>query len=293
MTTLHANEYHITKELVISLLESQCSQWAELPLEPIKSAGTDNALLRLGQNLVVRLPKIDWATNSIHKECVWIPQFAKHLNMPLSEPVFEGKADANYPWPWMIVKWNEGENPGFEKENEYETLAVDLAQFINQLHDIPLSDGPPSRRGTPLSSVDVETRVAIAALKDEIDVDVMTELWDSLSQLPEWTQKPVWVHGDLLPGNILVKNNRLSAVIDFSDVGVGDPATDLIIAWSLLNKNSRKLFRKNLKKIDDITWERGKGRALSIALIILPYYKNTNPILTTIARNIIRQILSD
>lgn len=293
MTILHENEFQITKELVTTLLQIQCPQWAELPLEPIKSAGTDNALFRLGKNLVVRLPKIDWATNSIHKECVWVPRLAKHLNTPLSEPVFEGKADANYPWPWMIVKWNEGENPGFEKENEYETLAVDLAHFVSQLHDITLSDGPSSRRGTPLSSVDEETRTAIASLKNEIDVECITKLWDSLSQLPRWDKKPVWVHGDLLPGNILIKNNRLSAVIDCSDVGMGDPATDLIIAWSLLNQNSRKLFQENLKNIDEITWGRGKGRALSIALIILPYYKNTNSTLTAVARNMIRQILSD
>lgn len=293
MTILHTNEYQITKEIVATLLQAQCPQWTELPLEPIKSAGTDNVLFRLGRDLVVRLPKIDWATNSIHKEYVWVPQLAKHLNTPISEPIFEGKADENYPWPWMIVKWNEGENPDFEKENEYEKLAIDLAQFINQLHAVPLSDGPLSRRGTPLKSVDAETRAAIASLQDDIDVEAMAELWNSLSQLPEWTQEPVWVHGDLLPGNILVKNNRVSAVIDFSDVGVGDPAADLIVAWSLLNKNSRKIFRENLKNIDDITWKRGKGRALSIALIILPYYKNTNPILTAVAKNIIRQILND
>lgn len=192
-----------------------------------------------------------------------------------------------------MTKWNEGHNPNFEVENEHELLAKDLADFLNELHGIMLDNGPYSRRGVHLKEVDAETRKAIGELEGEVDIQSVTHLWNQLSNVPLWGKEPVWVHGDFLPGNILVRNNRLSAVIDFSDVGIGDPACDLVIAWSLLKPHSRKIFRDNLENIDDDMWERGRGWALSIALIMLPYYKHSNPVLATLARQMIENVLSD
>ncbi len=295
---MHDNEQEVNITLVQSLLKEQCSQWADLALNAILSSGTDNALFRLGDKYVVRMPRIEWSpgsvSNVINKEYYWVPQIAQHLKTPISEPVFKGRPNETYPWPWSITKWNDGHNPDFEKENEYDKLAVDLAYFLNELHGIKLSEaGPFSRRGVPLKELDIETRKALKALENDMDTKALAILWENLSNVRCWDKPPVWIHGDLLPGNILIQNNRLSAIIDFADVGLGDPACDLIVAWSLLNANSRAIFRKRLVDIDEHTWERGKGWALSIALIIIPYYKNTNPVLTSVARRIIEQLLKN
>jgi len=215
------------------------------------------------------------------------------LKTPISQPLFKGGPENSYPWPWLIIKWNEGYNPEHEKENEHELLAKDIADFLNELHGVKLANGPSSRRGIPLKELDRETRKAIDQLQGEIDGQNITRLWDQLSNAPSWNKKPVWIHGDFLPGNILLQNNRLSAVIDFSDVGIGDPACDLVIAWSLLKPHSRKIFKENLENIDDSTWERGRGWALSIALIMLPYYKHSNPILASLAKRMLENVLGD
>lgn len=224
MTKMHENEFEINEHLVHTLLESQCSQWADLPLKAILSSGTDNALFRLGSEYVVRLPRIEWApgsvSKSINKEYEWLPKISRFLKIPISEPLFKGISNKSYPWLWTITRWNEGNNPDFEKENEYEHLAKDLAYFLNELHGIKLANGPFSRRGVPLKDLDEQTRKALSELKEVIDVEATMSLWDHLSNIPSWNKDPVWVHGDYLPGNILVQNNRLSAVIDFSDVGV-------------------------------------------------------------------------
>lgn len=292
MVKMHEHELRIEEHLVRDLLEKQCPQWAGLPLQAVKSSGTDNALFRLGQDYLVRLPRIDWAVASINREYEWLPRIARCLKVLVSEPLMLGKPDASYPWPWLIVKWNEGQNPGFETANEYDLLARDLALFLNNLHGIELNGGPNSRRGIPLREMDADTRKAISGLDGEIDVQSVSDLWCRLSAVPYWNRKAVWVHGDFLPGNVLIKEGRLCAVIDFSDMGMGDPACDLVIAWSLLNAQSRAVFRNSLEYIDDAAWERGRGWALSIALIMLPYYKHSNPVLAALARKMIEKVLA-
>lgn len=295
MAKMHENELEIDEHLVYALLKSQCTKWADLPLRPIPSSGTDNALFRLGNEFVIRLPRIEWEPGSINqsikKEYEWLPKIARCLKISISEPIFKGNPDTSYPWPWLITKWNEGHNPNLEEGNEHELLAKDLANFLNNLHGIKINGGPPSRRGIPLKEVDDETKKAIGELEGEVNTLRITSLWEQFISVPMWNKEPVWVHGDFLPGNILVENNRLHAVIDFSDVGIGDPACDLVIAWSLLNDSSRKIFRESLEGIDDNTWERGKGWALSIALIMLPYYKDTNPTLAILARRMIENVM--
>lgn len=257
----------------------------------MQSSGTDNALFRIGNDYIVRLPRIDWATKSVHKEFEWVPKIARFLETPISEPIFLGNSDKSYPWPWTVNNWNEGNNPQFEQKDEYAELASDLAIFLNQMHGIRLPNGPSSRRGVPLRQLDSETRKSIGQLRGEIDIESLTSLWDQLSSIPAWNKDPVWVHGDFLSGNILVEHDRLRAVIDFSDVGVGDPACDLVSGWSLLNSPSRKIFRSSLEGIDDDTWERGRGWALSISLIMLPYHKHSNPVLASLARRMIKNVL--
>lgn len=299
MAKMHENELEIDEHLVHALLKNQCPQWANLSILPIQSSGTDNALFRLGTEYVVRLPRIEWQPGSIekqiNKEYEWLPRIAKCLDTPISFPIFKGNPSKDYPYPWLITRWAEGYNPDFEHQHEYESLAKDLAHFLNNFHKINLKNGPVSRRGIRLNEkkLDVETKKAISELNDGIDIPLISALWEKLSNIPYWNKELVWVHGDFLPGNILVQNNRLKAVLDFTDVGIGDPACDLVIAWALLNLHSRKIFRKNLENIDDETWERGRGWALSIALIMLPYYKHSNPILAALARRMIENVLSD
>lgn len=293
MNKMHENELSINEALVRSLLNSQCPDWADLPLNKLPSSGTDHALFRLGSHYVVRLPRIDWAVDGIDKECKWLPKLAQFLKIPISNPLFKGHAESFYPWSWLVTQWQEGHNPAFEQENEYAELAKDAAHFLNELHGIKLANSPLSRRGVPLKNLDQETRKAINELKGEIDIAWVTHLWEKLIAFPTWQHKPVWVHGDFLPGNIVVQDNRLSAVIDFSDVGIGDPACDLVIAWSLFNPSSREIFKQHLENIDEHTWERGRGWALSIALIMLPYYQYSNLVLTKLARRMIKNIISE
>jgi aminoglycoside phosphotransferase (APT) family kinase protein len=291
---MHDNEFVVHKELVHTLLMNQCPQWAHLPLKPITSFATSHAIFRLGDKYVVRLPRIETAAASTHKEYTWIPKLAACLAVPISEPYFQGKPTENYPWPWLVSKWQEGDTPGFEKGKEYELLAKDLAAFLNQLHRVRrLGSEPVASRGTHVRYLEADTRNSIQQLQDEVELAHATTLWEELLHVPSWPQEPVWVHGDLLPVNILVRDNRLSAVIDFAEMGLGDPACDLVIAWGLLGPASRSVLRDNLQGLDAAAWERSKAWALSIALIILPYYKNTNPGLAAIARRMIDNVLMD
>lgn len=171
-------------------------------------------------------------------------------------------------------------------------LVRELAAFIGALHKIDLQGGPASSRGGPLAGQDRETRKAIQELEGMVDTDAITALWEAVLQVPQWSQEAVWVHGDLSPGNLLMEEGRLSAVIDFGNLGVGDPACDLIIAWNLLPADARGAFRAALG-VDEYTWKRGRGWALSNALIALPYYKETNPVLANNARYVIQEVVKD
>jgi aminoglycoside phosphotransferase (APT) family kinase protein len=296
MAKMHEDELPIEEKLVYRLLKSQCPILSHLSLKPVVSNGTDHALFKLGNDYVVRLPRIDpnsRVSDNIKKECQWLVTIAKLLSTPISEPIYQGSPEVFYPYVWAINKWHNGQNPCFEISNEYALLAKDLAIFLNELHAIRLANGPISRRGLPLNSVDIETINAIKQLEEEINIQSVSMLWKRLLITPSWNKPSVWVHGDLLPGNIIVQNNRLTAIIDFSDIGMGDPSCDLIIAWCLFNEESRIIFRNHLNEIDDDTWQRGKAWALSIALIILPYYRDTNPALVMLAKRIIENIMLD
>lgn len=292
MSKMHANEFEIDIALVQRLVSRQFPQWAQLKLKRVPSSGTDHALYRLGEDKVVRLPRIDWAVECIDKEYQWLPKLAPFLPFAIPEPLAKGTPTEDYPWPWSIYRWLDGENPIVGQISDPASLTQDLASFIHALHRIDLRHGPLSNRGVPLQKRDQETRLALKQLEGMMDVEPVSKIWDKALQTPLWSKPPVWVHGDLSPGNILLQKGRLSAVIDFGILGVGDPACDLIIAWNLLPASIRPLFRKE-SQVDDATWERGKGWALSNALIALPYYQNTNPSLANNARHVIEEIQNE
>jgi aminoglycoside phosphotransferase (APT) family kinase protein len=294
---MHADEVHTDAALVRRLLAAQFPQWAELCVEPVPSAGTDNALYRLGPDMAVRLPRIAWAAWQVDKEQQYLPRLAQHLPLPIPVPLARGAPGEGYPWDWSVYQWLEGENATLDRVASPRDAAMVLAQFIAALHRIDPAGGPPpgphnSFRGVPLPARDAATRTAISALHGTLDVVAVTATWEAALQTPAWCGPPVWVHGDLQSGNLLTQHGRLSAVIDFGCLGVGDPACDLIVAWNLFSTATRTVLRDALA-VDAATWARGRGWALSVALIQLPYYQRSNPVLAAMARYTIAEVLAD
>jgi aminoglycoside phosphotransferase (APT) family kinase protein len=292
---MHADELHTDAALVRRLLAAQFPHWANLPIERVPSSGTDNALYRLGDEMLVRLPRIHWAVGGVDKDLRWLPKFAPLLPVSIPVPLAKGDPAEDYPWTWGVYPWLEGENPPLDGIADANSLTSDIASFVNALHRVNLAGGPPARRGRPLGEAqDEEARPALAELcaMSLIDVDEATDAWEEALEVPPWAGPPVWVHGDLLAGNLLLQGGRLTGVIDWGGVGVGDPACDLIVAWGVIPRSLWSFFRAAVG-VDDATWARGRGWALSVGLIALPYYKETNPTLAAIARHLIDEALAD
>ncbi|GGS16720.1 phosphotransferase [Streptomyces aureoverticillatus] len=292
---LHAGEPDIDVPLVRALLAAQFPQWAELPVEWFPSGGTVNAVFRLGDDMSVRLPRIPGGADDVVMESRWLPWLAPQLPAPVPTVLGRGEPGEGYPWTWSVHRWLDGENPVAGAVTEPPALAEDLAAFITALRRADTAGGPPACRGGPLATDDAETRAAIAELRGlgvAFDLDAATAAWETALRAPAWDGPPAWVHSDLMPGNLLVRDGRLSAVIDFGTAGVGDPACDLIVAWNLLPAGVREEFRARTGA-DDAMWARGRGWALSMALIQLPYYTVTNPVIAANARHVIGEVLAD
>lgn len=289
---MHTDEIDIDEALVRRLVAAQFPQWAGAPLQAVASTGTDNALYRLGNDMVVRLPRIHGAVAGLVKEARWLPLLAPSLPVPIPVPLAEGEPQDDYPWVWAVYTWLPGITPTRDGIRDADALTRDLIQFVAALHEVELTGGPPGPRGGLLEMQDAEARDALAQLEGMIDTDAATAAWNEALSVPQWSGTPVWTHGDLLPGNLLVQGSRLSGVIDWAATGVGDPACDMIVAWELLPPIAKTLFRQELG-IDDATWARGRGWALSIGLIALPYYRNTNPGFAAVAHHLIQEALAD
>jgi aminoglycoside phosphotransferase (APT) family kinase protein len=294
---MHVDEVDTDTGLVQRLLAAQFPRWAHLPLEALQSSGTDNALYRLGDDKVVRLPRIQAAAGQVDKENQWLPRLAPLVTLPIPVPLAKGTPGEGFPWSWSVYRWIEGETAAIERIANLSQAATEMAQFITALHGIDSAGGPPpghhnSFRGMPLSSRDAATRTAIANLRGTLDEAAMTAAWDAAFNAPVWNSPPVWIHGDLQAGNLLIQGGRLNAVIDFGCLGVGDPACDLIVAWNLFNAESREVLRAALN-VDEATWKRGRGWALSVGLIALPYYEHSNPALAAVSRYAVREVLAD
>lgn len=292
---MHADEADIDTALVGRLISAQFPQWADLRLSGVSSAGTDHALFRLGPELAVRLPRIPGSTGQAEKEAHWLPLLAAQLPLAVPTPLALGEPGQGYPWHWSVCRWLDGEPLTDSDFADPTAAAVSLAGFITALQRIDPTDGPAAGRGAPLARRDAPTREALAALRDRLpedDLETLAKVWGEALQAPSWQDPPVWLHGDLLPGNLLVRQGRLSAVIDFGTLGTGDPAVDLLPAWALFSDGSRAAFRDAVD-VNEATWTRGRGWALSIALIIMPYYWDTNPVLMAAARRIVHEVLAE
>jgi aminoglycoside phosphotransferase (APT) family kinase protein len=285
---MHADETHIDTDLVRLLVADQFPEWAALPVEPVPSSGTDNAMYRLGDDLAVRLPRIPGVAGNIDRERRLVPRLAPHLPVAVPSLVALGVPAEGYPHPWAVYRWLPGANPVTADE----TLASDLAAFVHALRKVPVADAPAANRGVPLAARDEATRAALARSVDLVDTVALTRVWDEALRRPVWEGPPTWLHGDLTPGNVLVRDGRLSAVIDWSCAGVGDPTVDLEVAWNLLPAPAREVYRVAMGAVE-VTWLRGRAWALSIAIIQLPYYLETNPALAANSRHVLAEVLAD
>ncbi|WP_197036100.1 aminoglycoside phosphotransferase family protein [Fischerella sp. PCC 9605] len=286
----------INVSLVEQLVAAQFPQWADLPIKPVAFGGVDNRTFHLGEDMSVRLPSAERYSAQVEKEHRWLPKLAPLLPLPIPVPLAMGVPGDGYPWHWSIYRWLEGENAAIERIADLRQFAIALAQFLAALQQIDPAGGPPPGphnffRGGSLTIYDADTRQSVANLDSEIDTDAVTAVWEAALKAT-WHGSPVWFHGDVSAANLLVKRGQLSVVIDFGCSGVGDPACDLTIAWTLLEGESREAFRTAVP-VDDATWARARGWALWKALITLVEHIDTNPLEAGKARRVIDEVLAD
>ncbi|WP_256106595.1 aminoglycoside phosphotransferase family protein [Streptomyces sp. ODS05-4] len=282
----------IDADLARRLVGAQFPQWAGLPLKLLDPAGSDHVIYRLGEDLAVRLPRHDGAVGQAAKELRWLPRLAPELPLPVPAPVAVGAPAFGYPWPWAVSRWLDGEAATVEALAHSRRAAEQLAAFLAALQRFPPPDAaetgsvPDGLSGWALEERDRETRDAIAGTSGVFDAAALTRLWDAALGAPGWGRPPVWFHGDFHTGNLLTVDGRLGAVIDFGGLGVGDPACDLMIAYTLMTAETRAVFRDALG-VDDATWLRGRGWAMATGLNAYTFYAATDP---RVAAQTVRQI---
>lgn len=286
----------IDATLVHRLVATQFPQWGDLPVRQVACSGWDNRTFHLGEHMLVRLPSAASYAGQVEKEHRWLPWLAPFLPLPIPVPLAMGAPADGYPWNWSIYRWLEGDTAAFAPIVDLRVFAASLAQFLIALQHLDPTDGPlpgPHNfyRGGALVTYDAEVRLAIAALKGKIDVAAAVEVWE-VALAATWNSSPVWIHGDVSAGNLLVQEGRLSAVIDFGMLAVGDPACDLAIAWTLFEGESREVFRAMLP-LDTGTWARGRAWTLWKALIIAAGLTDANAVKTAQNWRIIDEVLAD
>jgi aminoglycoside phosphotransferase (APT) family kinase protein len=262
----------IDAALARRLIDSQFPEWSELPITSVELDGWDNRTFRLGPELTVRLPTGDWYARQVDKEQRWLPRLAPHLPLPIPAPVAMGEPGCGYPHRWSVYRWLDGEPAAGAPIADETDFAAALAAFLNALARVDATGGPEPgehnfHRGGPLSTYAGEADEALEALGDEVPGERVRRAFDD-ALATRWEGDPVWFHGDVAVGNLLVRDGRLAAVLDFGSSGVGDPACDAVIAWTLLSGASRERFRADYD-VDAATWSRGRGWALWKALITL------------------------
>ncbi|HKD97287.1 MAG TPA: aminoglycoside phosphotransferase family protein [Micromonosporaceae bacterium] len=236
-----------------------------MPVTPVANGGWDNWTFHLGSEMSVRMPSAAEYALAVEKEHRWLPALAPRLPLPVSTPIAKGEPGEGYPFPWSIYAWLDGEPARADRIADPVRFAVDLAEFLSALRRVDPADGPrPGThnwyRGGTLRTYAGEVREALTGLAGYVDVDLVTEIWrDALDAA--WGGTEMWFHGDVAQGNLLLADGQLAAVIDFGTCGVGDPACDLAIAWTLLTVEGRRAFRETLA-VDDAAWSRGRGWAL-------------------------------
>jgi aminoglycoside phosphotransferase (APT) family kinase protein len=292
---MHDPKLTIDTDLVRRLVATQFPQWRHLPVSPVASGGWDNRTFHLGDEMTVRLPSAAAYVLQVEKEHRWLPRLAPLLPLPIPVPLAMGEPAEGYPWHWSAYRWIEGETAKTAAIADRSEFAVALAEFLVSLRRIDPVGGPAAGqhnffRGGPLSVYDNQTREALQALQGQIDTQATTAVWDA-ALVATWHGPPVWFHGDVAWGNLLVQDGRLSAVIDFGTSGVGDPSCDLAIGWTFLDGESRQAFRNRID-VDEATWARGRGWTLWKALITVAGH-DANQAEAERSRRVIDEVLAD
>jgi aminoglycoside phosphotransferase (APT) family kinase protein len=276
---MHADEVDVDGELVLRLLASQMPHLAGLPLTVVEPWGTDHAIWRLGPDLVVRLPRIHWAAGQVEHEATWLPRLAPHLPVAIPEPVSFGEPAHGYPYRWAVHRWVAGVGAALDGMDDPLTFAADLADVVRALQTVPTVGAPPAtHRARPLAEYDDATRRIIDHASHLIDAPAALSVWEEALAAPPHDAEPVWVQGDL-EGNCLVRDGRLSGIVDWGSACTGDPAVDIQVVWSpLFTTDSRRVFLDALE-VDDAALARSRGAAINQACAALPYYLHTYPLI--------------
>ncbi len=270
----------ITVEVIRQLVAEQFPEWADLPLRPVERSGWDNITMRLGDIMSVRLPSAEMYSSQVEKEHAWLPLIRAHVPVNVPRPLGKGRPSDLFPRPWSIYEWLPGEQVTVAGVPDLVGLAEDAGNFLTALYRVDTTGGPVAGwhsfyRGDTPAHWDESARTAIADLADLIDAPLAFEVWETALR-SRWTCAPVWFHGDMSAGNLLVREGRLSAVIDFGTCGVGDPACDMVLAWSLFSGESRAAFRRTLD-MDEDTWARARGWMLWKAAVTLRNARESAP----------------
>lgn len=282
--------------LVRGLVDAQFPEWSGLPIEPVPFDGHDNRTFHLGTEMSIRMPSGEWYAAHVRTEHEWLPVLGPSLPLPVPVPLGKGQPGPGYPWQWSINKWIPGESASIDRIADLPEFARDLARFLTSLQAIDATGAPPPGRdnffrGGDLGVYDSETRECIDALRDVIDVGAVTSAWETALEA-SWTHPPVWVHGDVALGNLLVRAGRLCGVIDFGQLAGGDPSCDLTICWTLFSGPSRAAFRGTLE-VDEATWTRARGWGIWKALLGLRGHRSANPEEFGEALRVLHEILTD
>lgn len=285
-------EVVLDADLVRRLLADQHPDLADLALHEL-SSGWDNAIFRLGDELVVRLPRRELSAALVRHEHKWLPLLAPSLPVPIPAPLRVGRPGLEYPWGWSVCAWFSGRTPIDGQLDDPEAMARSLGEFVAALHQPAPADAPFNpHRGIPLPDRTTALMEHIGRLGDSIDAPGVLRCWDELVATPAWDGPPLWLHGDLHPANIVVEGDRLVAVIDFGDLCSGDPATDLAIAWMLFDPPARAVFREATGHLDDDTWARARGWSLALSITLLANSAD-NPPFEQLGRTTLAAVLAD
>ncbi|MPZ54448.1 MAG: phosphotransferase [Acidimicrobiia bacterium] len=276
--TMHQNEIPVDETLVQRLLANQFPEWSGLPLVRVLESGTDHALFRLGDALVVRLPIIDWADGQARLEATWLPRLASYVPVALSIPVALGAPADDYPFTWSVNPWLPGTPPTAEEMDD-RRLAGELAGFVRALQGCDATGASLfGSRGGSLANPDRDeaTRDSLRRCSDLVDADAALGVWEDAQAAPPWDGPATWFHGDLQRGNLLIQDGHLTGILDWGTFGAGDPAVELAVCWNSMGREARTVFR-DVFAPDEATWRRGRGWAVSIAAMEIPYYRDSVP----------------
>lgn len=276
---MHDDEIDVDEGLLHELLATQMPRLADRRLTKVEPWGTDNAIWRLGDDLVVRLPRIHWAAGQVEFEAEWLPRLAPCLPLPIPEPVAIGEPASTYPYRWAVHRWIPGAPAAIDRFEDPVSFALDLADFVRALQAAPTDGAPPAgNRARPLAEYDDATRWAIDRASHLVDAEAATAVWEDALAAPPYDSPAVWVQGDL-EGNCLTAAGRLCGIVDWGSAGLGDPAVDVQVVWSPLFSATARQGFLDVLDVDDATVRRSRGAAINQACMALPYYLDTYPLI--------------